>query len=103
MLHLEVGLQQHPPCIGGGELGVHDAVGLVRVEVHPDTLPWDRRDDFYRTDPEHIEDDARPIYSPTDVLCRLPNTPQEQGLLWRIDEQWEPGGCDDEYCRYHAN
>ncbi|MFJ9417301.1 hypothetical protein ACIRPT_24390 [Streptomyces sp. NPDC101227] len=67
------------------------------------TLPWDRRDDFYRTDPEHIEDDARPIYSPTDVLCRLPNTPLENGLMWRIGEQWEPGGCDDEYCRYHAN
>ncbi|MFJ9420184.1 hypothetical protein ACIRPT_39440 [Streptomyces sp. NPDC101227] len=67
------------------------------------TLPWSRRDDFYRTDPEHIEDDARPIYSPTDVLCRLPNTPQEQGLLWRIDEKWEPGTCDDEYCRYHSN
>ncbi|QIK10212.1 hypothetical protein G7Z12_33290 [Streptomyces sp. ID38640] len=68
------------------------------------TLPWERREEFHYTDPEHIEDDARPIYSPTEILCNLPARPADQGLLHRISSRWEvPTSCDDSSCRYHPN
>ncbi|AJT68700.3 hypothetical protein T261_7098 [Streptomyces lydicus] len=68
------------------------------------TLPWERRGDFHYTDPEHIEDDARPIYSPTDALCQLPNRPADQGLLNRIAARWKvPTSCDEPNCRHHVD
>jgi hypothetical protein len=95
---------------------VHNRVFGTQWQFHPGfaddnpldhrphvTLPWDRRDDFYYTDPEHIEDDARPIYSPTSVICNLPRRPPAEGLLEHIDDYWQPGNCDDPYCRYHSN
>ncbi|MFH8573194.1 hypothetical protein [Streptomyces sp. NPDC017993] len=68
------------------------------------TLPWERREEFHYTDPEHIEDDARPIYSATEILCNLPARSADQGLLHRISSRWEvPTSCDDSSCRYHPN
>ncbi|MFG2291183.1 hypothetical protein ACGFOU_34540 [Streptomyces sp. NPDC048595] len=49
------------------------------------TPSWERRGDFYYTDPEHIEEDARPISSPTEILCILPARPADRGLLHCIN------------------
>ncbi|MGW6907971.1 hypothetical protein [Streptomyces sp. NPDC054940] len=68
------------------------------------TLPWERREEFHYTDPEHLEEDARPIYSPTDALCNLPARPADRGLLHRISARWNvPISCDEPNCRYHPN
>ncbi len=42
VLHLEIGLQEHAAGVGGGERGVHDPVGLVRVEVDPELVRRER-------------------------------------------------------------
>ncbi|MEU9062561.1 hypothetical protein AB0D13_27795 [Streptomyces sp. NPDC048430] len=91
----------HNRAFGTGWRLTPGGSGLPKPRITP---PWDRRDAFYFTDPEHIEEDARPVYTPTDVICSLPARPPERGLLHRIDTRWEvPTACDDPDCRYHRN
>lgn len=107
-----------PVAVAAWYLGeVHNRTFGTQWQFHPSfaddnplghrphiTLPWERREEFHYTDPEHLEEDARPVYSPTDVLCNLPARPADRGLLHRISARWTvPTSCDEPNCRHHPN